>query len=38
LVARIRRLQQLGAVADPSELAASLAAKWELLARIEAAR
>ena len=35
--ARVRRLQELGSAADPSERAAVLAAKAELLARIREA-
>lgn len=37
LMARIRRLSDLGTAADPSEREAVLAAKRELLARIEGA-
>jgi hypothetical protein len=36
LIAHLRRLQRLGAAADPADRDAVLATKWELLARIEA--
>jgi hypothetical protein len=38
VTARLRRIQQLGAAADPVERAAAIEAKRDLLARIEASR